>query len=167
MAMSATMSTAAVAPSVGENNDFRHPNSRNKIRKNDRNLQRKARSQSNSRKHTNIVVGRKVVDGHVSVRGADLTINRYIGNFSTNATVDDVKSAIVSQGVDVIELDEISSRPSRFKSFRLRIKRLHLQKIEDADFWLAGVVVRGYFRGKPKVDDDRVSPPTHSKVRDV
>ena len=50
----------------------------------------------------------------------------------------------------IVELDPITTAHNRYKSFRLRVKRSDLDKIEDADFWPQGVVVCRYFRPRNK-----------------
>ena len=58
----------------------------------------------------------------MSWRGADLTINFYVGNVDINADVSVIKEDIEAQGAKVIELEELQRRHNRFKSFRLCIK---------------------------------------------
>ena len=106
------------------------------------------RSQSRPRRQNNLVVGRKVVDGLVSCRGADLTRSVYLGHFDINSTYEAVKTSIESQNVTVIELEELKLNHSRFKSFRLCLKKDSMPKILDPDFWPSGVVVRRFWRGK-------------------
>lgn len=106
------------------------------------------RSQSRTRRQNNLVVGRKVVDGLVSCRGADLTCSVYLGHFDNSSTYDAVKTSIESQDVTVIELEELKLNHCRFKSFRLCLKKDSMAKILDPDFWPSGVVVRRFWRGK-------------------
>ena len=106
------------------------------------------RSQSRPRRQNNLVVGRKVVDGLVSCRGADLTCSVYLGHFDNSSTYDAVKTSIESQNVTVIELEELKLNHCRFKSFRLCLKKDSMAKILDPDFWPSGVVVRRFWRGK-------------------
>ena len=115
------------------------------------------RSSSMARKPTNIIIGKKVVDGQLSMRGADLTTNRYVGNINVNASSEDVRTSITSQGVDVVELEELPLRHTRWKSFRLRIKKSDISKIEEAEFWPEGIIVREFFRGKRHDAPARVS----------
>ena len=82
---------------------------------------RSQRENSVPRKPNNIVVGRKVVDGLVSWRGADMTTELYIGNVTVNVSCEEAHKAISDLGVDVIEL-EVVARHKHFQSFRLRIK---------------------------------------------
>ena len=106
------------------------------------------RGTSKSRKPTNLVVGKKVVNGLVSLRGADLTINLYVGNVNIHATIEEMRTEVSSQGVEVVDLEEIDRTHNRFKSFRLCVRKTDLPKITDADFWPSGVVVRRFFRRK-------------------
>ena len=70
----------------------------------------------------------------MSLKGADLTMNRYIARWDISVTSDDIKEYIASQEVTVVELEELTTKHSRFKSFRLRVKKSDLPKIEDAEF---------------------------------
>ena len=109
------------------------------------------RRRSRSRpSNQNIVVGKKVAEGVVSWRGADLTTNRYIGNVDIEASVDDVRTSIEGIGIKVIELEELQCRHSRHKSFRLRLKKADVPKTEQAELWPENVVIRNFFRGKDR-----------------
>ena len=58
-------------------------------------------------------------------------------------------------GVDVISLDELGRKHSRFKSFKLSIKKDDQEKIDDASFWPPNVKVRRYFAPQcPRASDD-------------
>ena len=108
------------------------------------------RSSSRPRKASNLVIGKKIVEGLVSWRGADLTTDLWIGNVDSSASYEEVKMAITQLGVDIVELEELERR--RSKSFRLRIRRSELPKIKDPNFWPNGVVVRRYFPKRAKDD---------------
>ena len=51
------------------------------------------------------------------MKGADLTINKYIGRIHNDVTADDVRSFLVGQNVSVIELEQLETKHNRFKSF--------------------------------------------------
>ena len=87
------------------------------------------------------------MEGLVSWRGADLTTELYVGNVSTNVSVEEAKQAIIDLGVEVIEL-EVIRRHNHFQSFRLRVKRTDFEKMKDPDIWPDGIVIRRFFRGK-------------------
>ena len=89
-------------------------------------------------------------DGIVSIKGADLTINKYIGRFHNDVTVEALRDYIESQGVAVVELKPLSTKHQRFKTFRLRIKRAQLNQVEDGEFWPEGVIVSPFFL--PRID---------------
>ena len=96
------------------------------------------------------IIGRSVSDGLLSVKGADLTVNKYISRFHMDTTEETLRQFISQKDVTVVELDTIKTTHDRYKSFRLRVKRSDLEKIEDADFWPQGVVVCRYFRPRTK-----------------
>ena len=114
----------------------------------ERKTPRDQRSQSRPRRQNNLVVGKKVVDGLVSCRGADLTQNVYLGQFDISCTYDAVKTSIETQGVNVVELEMLKLSHQRFKSFRLCLRKNDMPRILDPEFWPAGVVVRRFWRGK-------------------
>ena len=90
------------------------------------------------------------------MKGADLTINKYIGRIHNDVTADDVRSFLVGQNVSVIELEQLETKHNRFKSFRVRVKRADLEIIEEQDFWPEGVLCGSFFRAKAS-DDQRQS----------
>ena len=106
------------------------------------------------KKTTNLVVGKKVVEGLVSWRGADLTTELYIGNVSVGVSLEDAKTAITELGVKVVEM-EVAGKHNHFQSFRLRIKKIDLEKVKNPDFWPDGIVVRRFYR--PRRDAARNS----------
>ena len=108
---------------------------------------RNQRSNSRQRKVPNIVIGKKVVNGLVSLRGADLTTELYVGNVDNSVSIDDARSSISEMGVDVIDLESVG-RQRHFQSFRLRIKKAHLPIIKNPDLWPDGIIIRRFFRGK-------------------
>ena len=107
------------------------------------------KSRASSRPRT--IIGKSVRDGLTSVKGADLTVNKYIGRFHNNSTVENVRQYIEGQGVTVVELEKIDTKHHRFKSFRLRVKRTELERVEDGEFWPEGVIVSPFFR--PRIND--------------
>ena len=94
------------------------------------------------------MVGKKVVEGLVSCRGADLTNNLYLGQFDLDSTPELVKAYIEKQGVTVVELEELVLQHRRFRSFRLCLKRTDMEVILAEGFWPIGVVVRRFWRKK-------------------
>ena len=94
------------------------------------------------------MVGRKVVNGLVSCRGADLTTNVYLGQYDISSDNDAIRDSIIQQGVTVVELEELKLSHKRFKSFRLRIKKTDMTNILDPEFWPSGVIVGRFWRGK-------------------
>ena len=106
-----------------------------------------------SSSQSRIIIGKKVNEGIVSMKGADLTINKYIGRVHNDVTLDDVRSFLVGQNVSVVELEQLETKHKRFKSFRVRVKRADLEIIEERDFWPEGVLCGSFFR--PKTNEDQ------------
>ena len=84
--------------------------------------------------HLKTIIGKSVKDGLISIKGADLTINKYIGRFDNDVTVEGIRQFITDQGVSVVEIDQLDTKHTRFKSFRLRIKRSQLDLVENEEF---------------------------------
>ena len=89
------------------------------------------------------------------MKGADLTINKYIGHVHNDVTTENVREFLASHKVDVVELEALQTKHNRFKSFRLRVKRDDLEIIEEQDFWPKGVLCGSYFR--PKSNDEQLN----------
>ena len=106
------------------------------------------------------IIGKSVKDGLISVKGADLTVNKYVGRFHNDVTLDGLRDYIVSQNVTVVELEQLDTKHGRFKSFRLRVKRAELDRIEDADFWPQGVIFSSFFRPKSEEHPASLAAPT-------
>lgn len=115
-------------------------------RSDDKKKPNKSRPRDASRPRT--IIGKSVKDGLISVKGADLTVNRYVGRWHNDSTSDAVKNFISKQNVTVVELEELETKHGRFKSFRLRVKKTQLSLIENEDFWPEGVILSPFFRGK-------------------
>ena len=135
-------------PIVGSNSSSRRTTERNALSRPN------GRSNSKARKPQNIVVGQKVNDGLISLRGAALTASLYIGYVDNSVSLDDLKTYIESLNVNVVELDDIARKHNRFKSFRLCIRKKDLETIKDPNFWPEGIVVRRFFQ-KSNVNDGR------------
>ena len=93
-----------------------------------------------SSKATKLGIGKKVSEGVVSWRGADLT-----SSFSFSISTEDIKRNIENQGVGVVELEEIPLRHNRFKSYKLCIHRKDIDLIKDKNFWPEGIVIRRFY----------------------
>ena len=87
------------------------------------------------------------------MKGADLTVNKYIGRLHNDVSIDDMRQFLEGQNVSVIELQQLLTKHDRFKSFRLRVKRDDLKIMEERDFWPEGVLCGPYFR--PKTSEER------------
>ena len=108
---------------------------------------RPRRNTSRPQKPADIVIGKKVVEGIVSWRGADLTTDLYIGKVLVNVSTEEARTAISEMGVTVLEL-EVVGRRDHYQSFSLRIKKSDLPAIQNPDAWPEGILVRRFFRGK-------------------
>lgn len=95
-----------------------------------------------------IVIGKKVNEGVVSWKGADLTVARYLGHVAIGTSADDIKTSLQSKGVEVVELQPLTTKHSRFLSFKLVVKKAQLSIIEDENFWPEGVSVGRFWSPK-------------------
>ena len=108
---------------------------------------------SSNASQSRVIIGKKVNEGLLSVKGADLTVNKYIGRLHNDVSIDDMRQFLEGQNVSVIELQQLLTKHDRFKSFRLRVKRDDLKIMEERDFWPEGVLCGPYFR--PKTSEER------------
>ena len=84
----------------------------------------------------------------VSWKGADLTIARYIGRVAVGTSADEIRSSLETRGVEVVSLEAIQTKHTRFASFKLVIKKSQLDVIEQDDFWPEGVIVGRWWSPK-------------------
>ena len=84
-------------------------------------------------------MGKKVNDGILSLRGADLTVSLYIGQVDNSYEVNNMRTFIEGLNVKVVELEELARKHNC-------IRRKDLDIIKDPDFWPEGIVVRRFFR---------------------
>ena len=76
-----------------------------------------------------------------------MTTELDIGNVDINVAIDEAKRAIEDLGVDVLDL-EVVGRHLHFQSFRLRVKKTHLETLKNPNVWPDGIVIRHFFRGR-------------------
>ena len=121
--------------------------------------QRRRNAQDDSRPSSRpkTIIGQKVKDGILSFKGADLTINKYIGRVHNDVTQEELRQYIVDAGISVVELETLETKHKRFQSFRLRVKRTDLDRIEQPDLWPEGVIVSPFFRPKSKAEQSTTS----------
>ena len=110
------------------------------------------RSKSRNRATSTVYVGNKVASGQISFKGADLTVDRYVGHIDVNADNDEVKAYIENSGVRLIDFQENPRTHSSFKSFKITARRSDLPMLERDDFWPTGVVFRNFFRPRQRRD---------------
>ena len=75
-------------------------------------------------------------------------MNKYVGRVHNDTTHDDLRKFITDSGVTVVELEALETKHQRFQSFRLRVKRTDLDRIEEPEFWPAGFILSPFFRPK-------------------
>ena len=69
----------------------------------------------------------------------------YVGFADINSSVDIMLDGIEVQGVNIAELEEMTRRHNRFKSYRLVIRK-DVETMKNPDFWPEGMVVRKFFQ---------------------
>ena len=114
------------------------------------NLNRESRGSSKPR----TIIGKSVNNGLVSFKGADLTVNKYVGRVHNDVTADELRQYICNTGVTVVELETLETKHQRFQSFRLCVKRADLDRIEKAEFWPEGVIFSPFFRPRTKLEGE-------------
>jgi hypothetical protein len=82
-------------------------------------------------------------------------VNKYLGQVNNSVSLEMVQEHITAKDVSIVELEQLNTKHSRFKSFRLRVKRNDLSKVEDPNFWPQNVILKPFFRGKtPNTKND-------------
>ena len=100
------------------------------------------------------VIGKNVSNGLISFKGADLTINKYIGRVHNETSTEDLRQFITSHQINIVELEQLETKHGRFKSFRLRLKKDDVERMEDEAFWPKGIIFSPFFR--PKSNEERL-----------
>ena len=74
-----------------------------------------------------------------------MTTNYYVGRVSNAVDKKVIVDDIESLGVRVVEFDELKLNHSRFKSFRLCIRKADIPKLLIEEFWPEDVVIDRFF----------------------
>ena len=112
------------------------------------------RVKSNFNRNRNIVIGKKPSSGVMSWSGADLTVDCYIGRVGFSVTSDVIKTSLVSEGIDVINIEENTTRHGLYKSFKLVVRRTDYDRLNSPEFWPEGVVFRRFRRPRSDQKSD-------------
>ena len=73
-----------------------------------------------------------------------MTVNKYVGRVHNDVSMEDLRKYISDSGVTVVELEALSTKHTRFQSFRLKLS--DLGQIEQAEYWPTGVVLSPFVR---------------------
>ena len=94
--------------------------------------------------------------GEMSWGGVDLLTHRYIGNVRNDVTADMIVNDLKARDIDVVSVEEnVVTKHTRYKSFKLSVKRADTDKVDDAGFWPSNVVVRRWWHPRqPRNDGD-------------
>ena len=94
-----------------------------------------------------LIIGKQVSAGLRSWKGADLTTELYLGYFDNGTTIDQVKFNFEDQNVRVVNLEQLKTQHSKFKSFKICIRKKDMATVKSDNFELPeGVVVRYFFQ---------------------
>ena len=89
------------------------------------------------------MIGKQVSAGLRSWRGADLTTDLYLGYFSNETTMEQVRFNFEDQNVDVVDLEQLQTQHNKFKSFKMCIRKKDMDTVKSDSFELPeGVVIR-------------------------
>ena len=86
-----------------------------------------------------------------------MTINRYIGRIDNSVSIDAIREHVTSNGVTVVDIEPVPQKHTRFKAFRLEVKKVDLKKIEIPAFWPEGVAIKPFFPPKNTIGADGVT----------
>jgi hypothetical protein len=78
-------------------------------------------------------------------KGADLTVERYLGRVGINKDNEMVKKHIQDAGITVVGFEEYSRIHKRFKSLKLTVKQSQLKQLENPQLWPEGVILCNSF----------------------
>ena len=101
-----------------------------------------------ARKSSTVVIGTSVNAGRISLKGADLTVAKYIGYLDNETQPEDIRALLDEHQVETISLDPIPQKHNRFKSFKLVVKKSQLSIVEDGKIWPEGVLVGRFWSPK-------------------
>ena len=110
------------------------------------------RVKTNFSRNKNIVIGKKPSSGLMSWSGANLTVDCYIGRVDSVVASDQIKTDLVAQGIDVINIEENTTRHGLYKSFKMVVRKSDFDKLNSPEFWPEGVVFRRFRRPRPAQD---------------
>ncbi len=97
---------------------------------------------AHKRSDKKLIIGTKV--GGILQSGrvhADIFVSRV----SPDAADDSIKTYLVSEGVDVIDVEKVSHPMSFTKSFKVRVKASKADEILSPDFWPEGIASRRFY----------------------
>ena len=129
---------------------------RQQLRQQHQQPRQSSRQRQNGMRNRQTFIGKKVMTGEMSWGGVELLSHRYIGNVNSSVTAEMIENDIKSRGVDVVKLEENTiTKHSRFKSFKLTVKRNDKEKVDDHSFWPMFVVCRPWYQPRqPPADHD-------------
>ena len=115
------------------------------------------RQRPSSRKPSPVIIGTSVSAGRISLKGADLTVAKYIGYLENSTRPEDIRALLDEHGVEIVSLDPIPQKHDRFKSYKLVVKKNQLPIVEDEKIWPEGVLVGRFW--SPKSNNSSSSAP--------
>ena len=87
-----------------------------------------------------------------------MTVAKYVGRIANGTTVDELRKYVQdTKGVDVVSLEQLTTKHDAFQSYKLVIKKQDLEKIEDEEFWPKGITIRHFFGPRRQTDDGATS----------
>ena len=76
-----------------------------------------------------------------------------------------IEEDVKSRGIDVVKLEEnVVTKHSRFKSFKLTVKRGDDDKVNDNSFWPDGVLIRRWYNPRNSRTSTALDPLAASAV---
>ena len=154
---SSTASDGSRGSSTASDDGFKRPGLKQRPKTQDKGTKdgssRQPRSRSKSQQRQTFI-GKKVITGEISWGGVDLLAHRYIGNVRNDVTAKMIKDDLKGRNVDVVDVTENEvKKHTRYKSFKLTIKRGNIGEIDDPNFWPSNVIIRRWHNPRPPRDD--------------
>jgi arginyl-tRNA synthetase len=125
-----------------------------------------------SSKTRGTVIGRKVSSGLMTFKGADLTVDFYVGRLDLGVDCEMLKSELEKEGIRALEVDNLTCAHGHFKSFKVSIRKSQIHLMKNPAIWPDGVLVRKFFRPrsaltKTKRQDESLAPMANRPAPEV
>jgi hypothetical protein len=148
---------------LNDDSGFKRPQNWQKLKTDSDKVKRTTSSGNRSSSRSLMIVGKSISVGLIYIKGADLTVNRHIGCIDNSVELETLCQYVSTKDVTVVELEQLDTKHSRFKSFRLRVKKLEIRKVDDPEFWEEKIIIRPFYKPRsPRINSDGINTTSNS-----